>query len=546
MKLFRRLTLLVLVCLAAGAIAATLAQSAPEAAAAALRDRILAGSRASEWVREITDLAGPRLAGSAGDRVAVAVALRLMKEQGFANVRAEAVTVKVWQRGVRHREVVAPVSQKLALTALGGSAPTPEGGLEGEILRVASLEELDAMGEACRGKIVFIDRPTARTSDGSGYGDAGQVRSSGPSRAGKLGATGLLIRSIGTDTGRLPHTGGTHYDADAPKIPAAALSSNGRRRAPAQACGARNIVRVRFTLTCRTLPDAASANVIGEVRGREKPEEIVLLGAHLDSWDLGTGAHRRRRRGAASSSRRRAWSPRCRRGRGARSASFSLPTRRAAWREDGPTRRAMPPSSPSTSPRSRPTSAGGPDRLLAERGALHPRTDEGHRGAALAARSRHATAAEIGGADLAHLPPAGVPLFGLSWTPRLLRLPPHGGRHVRPHRPAHSRPIDGGYGRRRVHARRVPGDSRAHPAGEGQAAGLGALSPGAQRVFALTLSRTAWTSGCWNPSSSAMRRASWFSAAVSCPSAYTIPQIVSIRRSRCSRENFSARRRVNW
>ncbi len=253
-----------------------------------LRDRILVGSRAADWVRDITDLAGPRLAGSPGDRAAVRVAVAILEAQGFANVRAEKVVVKVWQRGIETGEVTSPAPQKLALTALGGSIATAEGGLEGEIVRVESLEELAGKAGAIRGKIAFIDRPTARTSDGSGYGTAGSVRSDGPSAASRLGAIGILIRSIGTDDGRLAHTGGTGYEKDVTPIPAAALSADDAslltrlsRRGP---------VRVRFTLTCRTLPDAESANVIGEIPGRATPGEIVLLGAHLDSWDLGTGA----------------------------------------------------------------------------------------------------------------------------------------------------------------------------------------------------------------------------------------------------------------
>ncbi|MFY9550141.1 MAG: M20/M25/M40 family metallo-hydrolase, partial [Thermoanaerobaculia bacterium] len=222
-------------------------------------------------------------------RAGVAVALALLKAQGFATARAEKVMVPVWQRGVETGEVVSPVSQKLTLTALGGSIATPDSGLEGELVRVASLAELDALGAAARGKIVFIDRPTARTSDGSGYAEAGRVRSQGSSRAARLGAIGLLIRSVGTDSGRLPHTGGMSYEADSPKIAAAALSSDDAgllRRLVARG----SPVRVRFTLGCRTLPEAESANVVADVPGREKPEEIVLLGAHLDSWDLGTGA----------------------------------------------------------------------------------------------------------------------------------------------------------------------------------------------------------------------------------------------------------------
>jgi hypothetical protein len=254
-----------------------------------LRDRIAGGSRAFEWVREIVDRAGPRLAGSPGDRAAVAASLALLQAQGFSNVRAEPVTVPVWRRGTEVGEVTSPVSQRLALTALGGSVPTPEEGLEAEVVRVSSLAELDAKGAGCRGRIVFIDRPTARTTDGSGYGEAARVRSAGASRAARLGAVGLLIRSIGTDRDRLPHTGSLTYEPDAERIPAAALSiPDAELLTRLLARGAP--VRARFTLGCRALPDAQSANVIGEVPGRERPEEIVLLAAHLDSWDLGTGA----------------------------------------------------------------------------------------------------------------------------------------------------------------------------------------------------------------------------------------------------------------
>jgi Zn-dependent M28 family amino/carboxypeptidase len=291
LKSLKRLVLVLGMCAIAWAAPAADPAVTPaiQATAVELRDRILAGSKASLWVRDFTDLAGPRLAGSPGDRAAVALAVKMLQAQGFQNVRAEKVMVPVWQRGVETGQVTSPVAQTLALTALGGSVATPEGGLEGEIVRVASLGELAGKSaDAVRGRIVFIDRPTARTSDGSGYGSAGHVRSSGPSAAAKLGAIGLLIRSIGTDDDRLPHTGGTHYDEGVAKIPAAALSAPDAalltrllRRGP---------VRVRFTLGCRTLPDAESANVIGEIPGREMPREIVLLGAHLDSWDLGTGA----------------------------------------------------------------------------------------------------------------------------------------------------------------------------------------------------------------------------------------------------------------
>ncbi len=290
MKSLKRIVLAASVC--ALALAATAADPAVPAGilstAGQLRDRILAGSKAADWVRDFCDLAGPRLAGSAGDRAAVALAVKMLRAQGFQNVRTEKVTVPVWQRGAETGQVTSPVAQPLALAALGGSIATPEGGLEGEIVRFASLEELAGAGDTVRGKIAFIDRPTARTSDGSGYSSAGNVRGAGPSDAARLGAIGLLIRSIGTDDNRLPHTGATRYREGIPKIPAAALS------APDASLLTRLLergpVRVRFTLTCRTLPDGESANVIGDIPGREAPQEIVLLGAHLDSWDLGTGA----------------------------------------------------------------------------------------------------------------------------------------------------------------------------------------------------------------------------------------------------------------
>ncbi len=243
-----------------------------------------------DWVRGLTDEVGPRLSGSPQDAVGVAWALATLKTQGFSNVHAEKVMVPAWQRGVETGEVTAPVRQKLILTALGGSPATPEGGLEAEVVELASLEELDAKGAAAvKGKIVFFNKRMERASETRGYGYAVDVRTKGPSRAARLGAAGVLIRSIGTDHNRLPHTGAVDFLAEVPKIPAAALSI------PDAELLERLIrlgkpVRVRFTLTCGDRPEAESANVIGEIRGSSKPDEIVLLGAHRDSWDLGTGA----------------------------------------------------------------------------------------------------------------------------------------------------------------------------------------------------------------------------------------------------------------
>jgi carboxypeptidase Q len=255
-----------------------------------LRERAFAGTRAIGWVRALTDEVGPRLSGSPGDTASIAWALATLKELGFTNVRAEKVMVPAWQRGVETGEVTVPARQPLSLTALGGSVATPEGGVEAEVVEMPSIEALNAKGaNAVAGKIVFFNKKMERGSEMAGYGRTVDVRTSGASYAARFGAVGVLIRSVGTDHNRLPHTGALIYTVDIPKIPAAALAIPDaellerliRRGKP---------VRVRFTLTCGDRPEAESANVIGEIKGSSKPDEIVLLGAHRDSWDLGTGA----------------------------------------------------------------------------------------------------------------------------------------------------------------------------------------------------------------------------------------------------------------
>jgi len=294
----RRILALALAAGSAAAIAARVRGAAPSPAISAetrriaesLRESGFTGTRASEWVRGLVDTAGPRLSGSPGDKASIAWGLATLKALGFANVRAEKVMAPYWQRGVETGEVTAPHPHKLFLTALGGSVGTAESGLEADVIEVGSLDELAAKKEAdVRGKIVFFNKRMRRTADGAGYGETVPVRGRGASRAAKLGAVGVLIRSVGTDSNRTPHTGSLRYEEGAPKIPAAALSNPdadllerlGREGKP---------VRVRFTLGCRDLGLAETANVIGEIPGRGKPEEIVLLAGHRDSWDLGEGA----------------------------------------------------------------------------------------------------------------------------------------------------------------------------------------------------------------------------------------------------------------
>jgi Zn-dependent M28 family amino/carboxypeptidase len=217
-------------------------------------------------------------------------ALRTLGEAGFTNVHAEPCAVPHWERGEEQAAIVAPWPQPLALAALGGSVGTAPEGLEADVVEATSLDALDQLDPAqVAGKIVFVYVKMQRSRDGSGYGVAVRPRGDGAVRAAKLGAAGVLIRSVGTDADRAPHTGAMRYQEGVPKIPAAALANpdaDALHRLLAR--GVR--VRVHMKLGARTLPDGEGANVVGDVEGSAAPREVVLLGAHLDSWDLGKGA----------------------------------------------------------------------------------------------------------------------------------------------------------------------------------------------------------------------------------------------------------------
>lgn len=248
-----------------------------------------AQSEALTITTSLCDEVGPRLAGSAGDAKAVAWGLATMQRLGLEHVRAEPVTVQAWVRGEERAAIVSPVQQRLVVTALGGSVATPDEGLEAEVLEVTSFEALDALGEgAAAGRILFVNIPLFRTEDGSGYGKTARVRGKAGHQGAKAGAVASLIRSVGTDHDRLPHTGGQGL-AEPPPIPAGALSVPDAELL--HRLLSKGPVRLHLTLTPRRAGPAQSANVVGEVVGRERPDEVVLLGAHLDSWDLGTGAH---------------------------------------------------------------------------------------------------------------------------------------------------------------------------------------------------------------------------------------------------------------
>jgi hypothetical protein len=267
--------------------------SLPEAlraTAASLRDEALQGTRAFDLVRSLTVEVGPRPAGSAADRRAVEWGVRTMRELGFANVRAEAVKVPHWDPGISTGEIISPWPQPVVLLPLGGSAGTPDGGLEADVVAVPSVEDLEKTDPGkVRGKIVFLNTRMERKRDGSDYGPTVAGRGRGAIIAGKLGAVALLLRSVGTDNNRTPHTGAMRYEEGGPRIPAAALSNPDADLLEAQLAAGKP-VRFHLVLGSRHLPEAESANVIGEIPGREAPDEVIVLGCHLDSWFPGTGA----------------------------------------------------------------------------------------------------------------------------------------------------------------------------------------------------------------------------------------------------------------
>ena len=260
------------------------------AAAAALRDRALKGTSAFDHVSSLVTEVGPRSAGSTGDEAAVRWAMNRLGKLGFTGVRSQDVLVPHWVRGTTEVTMLGPAPQQLVAATLGGSIGTGEEGIEAAVIEVASLDALSAtQAAAVKDKIVFINERMERTRDGSGYGKTVRNRVQGASVAGNLGALALVIRSVGTSDERFAHTGRMVYDTSAPRIPAFSLS-NPDADALSRQLKTNKQVRLRLKSTARELPPAWSSNVIGEIPGSERANEIVLLGAHLDSWDLGQGA----------------------------------------------------------------------------------------------------------------------------------------------------------------------------------------------------------------------------------------------------------------
>ena len=256
------------------------------AQAANLRDAVLQDTTAWQVTESLTTEVGPRLAGSEADARAVEWAKAKFKALGYDKVWTEPVTFPKWVRRSEAAQVLGAHAQPLRVAALGGSAG---GTVEAEVVRFADLAALEAVPDgSLAGKIAFVDYQMQRRQDGGDYRNGGGIRGRGPSLAIRKGAAGFLMRSAGTDTSRAPHTGNTRYEPGLTPIPAAALSTiDAAQLARLVALGP---TRVRLALDCGWDGEYTSQNVIGEITGSRRPQEVVLIGGHLDSWDYGTGA----------------------------------------------------------------------------------------------------------------------------------------------------------------------------------------------------------------------------------------------------------------
>ena len=234
----------------------------------------------------LTDTIGNRLSGSPALDRAIQWAVTEMKRDGLDNVHTEKVIVPKWVRGSESADMVEPAKRPMVMLGLGDSVGTTSAGGDGvqaEVLVVHTFEELDAKASSARGRIVLLNAPFTN------YGETVRFRAAGPSRAARYGAVAMLVRSVGPNGLRTPHTGALQYATDAPKIPAAAISSEDADLLQRLADSGRRIV-VRLKMEAHFEADAESANVVGEIRGRELPDEVVVVSGHLDSWDVGAGA----------------------------------------------------------------------------------------------------------------------------------------------------------------------------------------------------------------------------------------------------------------
>ena len=249
--------------------------------------KLIAAATADQfaWDRlaELTDTYGQRLSGSDNLNRAIAWAVETMKKDGLENVHTERVMIPKWVRGSESLEMIEPPHHVLPMLGLGGSIATPADGIEADVMVVSSGDELVKRSAEAKDKIVLFNVPYTN------YGETVAYRSGGASMAARHGAVAMLVRAVGPMGHRTPHTGNMSYAGDVGRIPAAAIPVEDAQRI-GRLVNRGVPVRVRLKMEAKFDPDVESFNVVGELRGREKPEEIVLVGCHFDSWDPGTGA----------------------------------------------------------------------------------------------------------------------------------------------------------------------------------------------------------------------------------------------------------------
>lgn len=242
-----------------------------------------ADSSAYDRLGRLVDGFGHRLSGSQSLERAIDWVLAEMKKDGLANPRTEPVKVPHWVRGAESVELISPRRMQLPMLGLGGSIGTPKAGITAPVLVVSSFDELEQRKAEARGKIVLFDAPF------TDYGTTGLYRRTGAIAGAKAGAIAILIRSVGPYGIRTPHTGNMRYDSTVTRIPAAALAMEDAMMLHRMQSRGEKVV-VKLMMEAKTLPDADSRNVMAEIVGSEKPDEVVVLGGHIDSWDVGQGA----------------------------------------------------------------------------------------------------------------------------------------------------------------------------------------------------------------------------------------------------------------
>ena len=269
--------------LAAGEVHAQSLSDRYRESAARIISRAQRDSAAWQRIATLTETFGNRFSGTPQLEQAIDWVMAEMRRDGLDNVRGEPVMVPRWVRGAESAELIEPRRQALPMLGLGGSIATPPGGITAEVIVVRSFDELRAKAAQARGKMVLYNVPFTN------YGATVQYRTRGAIEAARVGAVASLIRSVTPYSMRTPHTGGMSYDSTVQRIPHAAITPEDADMIERMIARGQR-VSVRLTMSARTLPDAASRNVIGELRGRERPDEIVVMGGHIDSWDVGRGA----------------------------------------------------------------------------------------------------------------------------------------------------------------------------------------------------------------------------------------------------------------